>query len=128
MYSLPYLKKQRPEFQKVYSQVLQETLMQVERRFRKFFEKARLKQKAPYPKLLEKEEWHSFTFPQIMLGTKWRGPGRLQENGTVKISGVGNVKIDIHRPMEGVPKTLTITHQNGCWYALYSCDVPSNPA
>jgi putative transposase len=124
MYALPYLKKTRPEFQKVYAQVLQQTLIQVEQTFNRFFAKVRLKEKATYPQVVERGEWTSFTFPQVVVGTKWQGPGKLRENGTVKIPKIGDVRIDVHRPLEGTPKALTISYQNEQWYALYSCDVP----
>ncbi len=57
----------------------------------------------------------------------WVGPGKLLGNGKIKIPGVGHVRIKQHRPLEGVPKTLTIKRSAGCWYAVYVCEVPYQP-
>jgi putative transposase len=41
------------------------------------------------------------------------------------LHGVGEVKILLHRPTEGTPKTATITRSStGKWYVCFSCECP----
>lgn len=62
-----------------------------------------------------------FTFPQVQSG--WR-----LEGDTLRIFKVGNVKIKLHRPIEGEIKTLTIRRDTlGNWYACFSCEIEFIP-
>jgi putative transposase len=41
----------------------------------------------------------------------------------VCLSKIGSIKIKLHRPLEGTPKTCTIKYEAGQWYAVFSCEV-----
>ncbi|RTH34012.1 hypothetical protein CSW35_03765 [Thermus scotoductus] len=121
------VKAVRPEYQGVYAQVLQETLKRLDRAFQGFFSRVKRGEKAGYPRFRGRGWWDSFTFPQVWREGKWVGPGKPLGNGKIKIPGVGHVRIKQHRPLEGVPKTLTIKRSAGCWYAVYVCEVSFQP-
>lgn len=127
MRSLGKVKAVRPEYREVYAQVLQETLKRLDKAFQGFFRRVKAGQKPGFPRFRGQGWWDSFTFPQVWREGNWVGPGKPLDNGKVKVPGVGHVRIKWHRPLEGVPKTLTLKRQAGCWYAVYTCEVPHQP-
>lgn len=124
MRSLSEVKAALPEYKSVYAQVLQDTLKRLDKAFQGFFRRVKAGQTPGYPRFKGANRWHSFTFPQVWRDGKWTGPGKLLDTAKVYLPNVGNVRIKQHRPLEGTPKTLTIKHSNGKWYAVYTCEVP----
>ena len=60
----------------------------------------------------------SLTYPQVPVGCKLDAEARR-----VRLHGVGLVKIILHRPLEGTPKTATISRSStGKWYVCFSCE------
>ena len=46
---------------------------------------------------------------------------------TAFFSKIGNIRIRLHRPLEGKLKTATITRDCGEWYVSYVCEVEATP-
>jgi putative transposase len=45
------------------------------------------------------------------------------EDQRVRLANVGRVKVILHRPLEGTPKTVTISRSStGKWYVCFSCE------
>jgi putative transposase len=60
--------------------------------------------------------YDSFTFPQSGF--------KIDEQGKLSCSGIGHIKMVLHRPLRGKMKTLTIRRSaTGKWYACFSCEV-----
>ena len=108
---LKELKKQ-PEYawlKEAHSQVLQQSLMNLDRAFQNFFAKH-----AKYPKFKRKHGIQSIRFPQyfFVLGRQ------------ISVPKIGKVKAKIHRPLEGKPKNLTITKtKSGRYFAAIQVEV-----
>jgi putative transposase len=50
------------------------------------------------------------------------------DGGVLSLSKIGRIRIRLHRPIEGTPKTVTISREADGWYACISCaDVPAEP-
>ena len=96
-------------FQKeVHSQVLQNTLKRVDRSFQNFFKGA------GYPRFQGRNRYNSFTYPGSGL--------KLNINdGKLTLSKIGNIKIVLHREIEGKIKTCTIKRDVDQWYVSFSC-------
>jgi putative transposase len=48
--------------------------------------------------------------------------------GLLSLSKIGRIRILQHRPLEGIPTTITISREVDGWYATISCaDVPAQP-
>src|SRR5207247_1947953 len=46
----------------------------------------------------------------------------------LQLSKIGNVSVVLHRPLEGVPKTVTIKRSStGKWYTAFSCEWEPTP-
>lgn len=111
---LPDIKKARPDVRAVYSQVLQNVLHRVDFAFKSFFRRVKKGQTPGYPRFKSRDRYDSFTFPQDL--------GFRLDGKRLVLSKVGNIKVKLHRPTEGVQKTCTIEREAGKWYAVFSCD------
>jgi putative transposase len=75
-------------------------------------------EKPGYPRFHGKGRYDSITYPQVPVGCKLDVEARR-----LRLNGVGQVKIILHRPLEGTPKTATISRSStGKWYVCFSCD------
>lgn len=103
-----------------YSQCLQETCKRVDLAFRAFFSRVKAGEKPGYPRFRGRGRYESFTYPQSGF--------KLVDDGRLRLSKIGDVRIKLHRPLEGECKTLTIRHDSlGNWYACFSCIVEPDP-
>ena len=120
---LPGIKAAMPDYAEVHSQVLQDVVLRVDRAFQAFFRRAKAGEIAGYPRYQGRNRYHSFTYPQIGE----HGCARL-DNGCLVLSKIGRVAVRWSRPLQGAPKTVTISHEADGWYASISCaDVPAQP-
>jgi putative transposase len=116
MAELPDLKRTLPEVAEAYSQVLQDVLWRADTAFQNFFR--RVKQhdkKAGYPRFQGRPSYNSFCYPQF---------GFSIHQGRLCLSKLGNLKIKLHRPLEGTVKTCTLKREVDQWYAVLACELP----
>ena len=120
---LPVWKSEKPELKLVHSQVLQDISMRVDLAYQAFFRRVKEGTEDPgYPKFKSWRYYDSFTYPQA--GTAFR----ILDNGKLRLSKIGDVKIVLHRPLEGRPKTLTIKRDRlGKWFASFACETEPEP-
>ena len=59
--------------------------------------------------------YHSFTYPDV---AGWK----LQGN-RLTLAKVGDVKVKLHRALQGTIKTVTIRRDVDQWYVTFSCEV-----
>ena len=123
--TMPLMKKQRPEFTQVYSQVLQQVAVRVDLAFKAFFrrvkERAKTGEKAGFPRYKGQNRYDSITYPQFSNGC------RLDDKG-LRLGKIGCIRVVQHRPLDGIPKSCTITRTaTGKWFASISCDMGDAP-
>jgi putative transposase len=105
-----------------HAQAMQDAQKRVDLAFRAFFRRVKSGHKPGYPRFRSKDRYDSFTYPQE------KGNWRFLDNGRVRLSKIGDVKLKLHRPVCGECKTLTIQRDAvGNWYACFSCIVDPNP-
>jgi len=92
----------------VFSQVLQNVLKRVDRSFKNFF------RGFGYPRFQGRNRYNSFTYPQS---------GFSIEDGKLNLSKIGNIKIVLHREIEGKIKTCTIKKDIDQWYVSFSVEI-----
>ncbi len=116
--TLPALKANRPPLAGVQSQVLQNVAMRIDLAFQAFFRRARAGEKPGYPRFRGPGRYASITYPQVPVGCTLDAAAQR-----LRLHGVGSVKILLHRPLEGVPKTATISRSStGKWYVCFSSE------
>jgi putative transposase len=113
---LPALKLTRPGLNNVHSQVLQNVAVRLELAMKAFFRRLKASEKPGYPRFKGYGRYDSITFPQAPSGCKLTGDILI-------VSKVGHIKVKLHRPLKGTPKTLTLTRSStGKWYVCFSCE------
>lgn len=119
---LPAWKEEHPWLKEGHAQAMQNAQVRLDLAFQAFFRRVKAGEKPGYPRFRGKDRYDSFTYPQE------KGNWRFRDDGRVRLSKVGWVKIKMHRPLEGTPKTLTIRHDAlGNWWACFSCEVDLDP-
>ena len=74
-----------------------------------------------FPRFQGRNRYHRFTDKQF-------GNGATLENGFLGLSTIGRLAIRWSRPLDGVPKTVTVSNEADGWYAVISCaEVPVQP-
>ncbi len=74
-----------------------------------------------FPRFQGRDRYHSFTYKQYDNGARL-------DNGFLVLSKIGRVAVRWSRPLEGTPKTVTISQEADGWYAILSCaEVPAQP-
>jgi len=112
---LPGWKVEKPKLAEVHSQVLQNVQERADLAFKAFFRRVKSGEKPGYPRFKGKGWYDSFTFPQS---------GFKLVSGKLRLSKIGDVKIKLHRPIEGKIKRLTIRRTStGKWFACFSVEV-----
>ncbi len=118
---LPDLKAVRPEYRAIHSQVLQDALTRRDRAFQAFFRRVKNGEKPGYPRFQGANRYHSFTSQQF-------GNGATLDNGFLVLSKIGRIAVRWSRPLEGTPRTVTLSHEADGWYACFSCsEIPVRP-
>ena len=116
---LPEWKEDRPELKEVFSQVLQNVHERVDLALKAFFRRAKAGEKPGYPRFRGKGWYDSFTYPQ---------KGFKIDSGKLYLSKIGNIKIKLHRPIEGKIKRLTIRRAaTWKWFACFSVEIEDTP-
>jgi len=117
--SIPKLKKEYEFLNDAYSQCLREVAVRLDLTFRAFFRRLKAGEKPGYPRFKSKSRYNGFTYPQSGF--------KLFEK-TVKFSKIGDIKIKLHRPVQGTIKTCTIKRSpTGKWFVTFVCEVNHNP-
>jgi putative transposase len=118
---LPDIKAVRPEYRDIHSQVLQDVLTRLDKAFQAFYRRLRKGQTPGYPRFHGANRYTSFTYKQF-------GNGASLDNGFLVLSKIGCIAVRWSRPLEGAPKTVTISWEADGWYVCFSCaDVPVHP-
>jgi putative transposase len=115
---LPDLKVACPEYTDPHAHVLQDVILRVERAFQAFFRRVKNGETPGYPCFQGAGRYRSFTIPEY-------GNGAVLDGGVLSLSKLGRIAIRLHRPLEGIPKTVTVSQEADGWYACFSCaEVP----
>ena len=107
-------KREQPDLKQVHSQVLQNVQMRVDLAFKAFFRRVKAGENPGYPRFKGKGRYDSFTYPQS---------GFDLHEARLTLSKIGDVRLVLHRPVEGSIKTVTIRRSaTGKWYACFSAE------
>jgi len=114
-----YKKTTRPTLSQVYSQVLQNVTERVDLAFKAFFRRLRQGEEPGYPRFKGYGRYNSMTYAQS---------GFKVEGEWLDLSKVGRIWMVLHRPIESIIKTLSITRSSTRkWYVCFSSEVEPEP-
>ncbi|MEM7555369.1 MAG: transposase [Cyanobacteria bacterium P01_A01_bin.84] len=119
--SLTQLKKQRPWYKEIHSQVLQEVPKRVEKAFDRWLKGDVNGKKSGRPRFKGQGQYKTFTYQQFKQ--------HHFSNGVIKLSKIGNVKVIVHRPIpDGFTiKTVSLTKKADGYYITLSLDDKTVP-
>ena len=120
--TLPALKAERPALAEVNAQAVQNVAVRIDLAFQAFFRRCKAGEVPGHPRFRGKGRYDSLTSPQVPSGCKLDAEGKR-----LRLHGVGEVKVILHRPLEGTAegtaKTATVTRSStGKWYVCFSCE------
>ncbi len=94
----------------------QRTLKRLDRAFAAFFRRIKNGETPGYPRFRGYGGFDSVEFTHS-------DGAKLTADGRAYFQSIGNVKVKMHRPVEGKIKTVTFCRQAGRWYVVFVCDV-----
>lgn len=98
----------------------QQTLRRLDKAFAAFFDRIKKGEKPGYPRFRSSRRFDTVTFID--------GDGGKWLDNTVRVQGVGCIKVKLHRPVRGTVKQFSVTRQGRNWYVNVICvDVPIQP-
>jgi putative transposase len=110
-----------PDYVTIHSHILQDVLARLDKTYQAFFRRVKAGEKAGFPRYQGRERYNSFTYKEV-------GTGAALDNGFLVLSKIGRIAVRWSRPLEGTPKTATISREADGWYVSFSCaDVPVQP-
>jgi putative transposase len=110
-----------PEYAAIHSHVLQDVLARLDKTYQAFFHRLAAGEKPGFPRFRGRDRYHSFTYKEY-------GNGARLDNGFLVLSKIGRIAVRWSRPIEGTPKTVTVSREADGWYVSLSCDdVPLQP-
>lgn len=109
-------KASNPHAAPIHSHILQVVVTDLDKAYQDFFRRVRAGKNPGYPRFKSKNRFKSF-------GLKEYGNGFWVEGRRLRITGIGRVPIRLHRPINGVVKTVRIKRKAGKWYAYLACEV-----
>lgn len=104
-------KQDKPELKEVHSHVLQDVSMRVDLALQAFFRRVRNGEEPGYPRFKGRGYYDSLTYFES---------GFKLEGDNLWLSKIGDIKVWLHRPLEGTIKRLTIRRSaTGKWYVSF---------
>ena len=98
----------------------QDILRRVNKTFAAFFRRVKRGEKAGYPRFKSRRRFKSITFPSY-------GDGIKLNDHMLRIQGIGEVEVKLHRPVGGKIKTVSVKRECGKWYACFSVECDPKP-
>ena len=103
-----------PEYAAIHSHVLQDVLARLDKTYQAFFRRIQRGDRAGFPRFKGRNRFHSFTCKEF-------GNGATLDNGFLVLAKIGRISVHWSRPMEGTPKTVTISREADGWYVAIAC-------
>lgn len=118
---LPDTKKLFPQYKDIYSQVLQECVIRVDKTFERFVKGDSKGSKSGRPRFKLPSRYRSFTYPAVKQD--W-----LQKK-YINLPKIGSLKVILHRPLPNgfKIKTATVTNKADGWFVNLSLEDNSVP-
>jgi putative transposase len=95
----------------------QATLRRLNRAFAGFFRRVRAGETPGYPRFKSAHRFDSVEWPKDGDGCRWQPDTRR-----VYLQGIGQVKVTVHRRVDGRVKTIQVRRQGRRWMLILSCD------
>lgn len=92
------------------------TLRRLDKAFQAFFRRVKAGETPGYPRFKGRNRFHTVEFAGYRNGCKLDG-------NRIYFQHIGRVKMKLHRPIEGMIKTVSFTRQADGWHVVFVCDL-----
>src|SRR5512135_531515 len=114
-------RKTSPFYARINFSSAQATMRRLDKSYQAFFRRAKEKKgKAGFPRFKSRDRFDSVEFPSYGDGIRLNGD-------RLRVQHVGVAKVKLHRPVDGVIKTVTLKYEADRWYVVFSCELPGVP-
>jgi len=107
------LKEEFPWLQEIHSQVLQQSLKNLDRAFKNFFRNIKQGKTPGFPRFKKKGVRESFRYPQ----------GVQVQGSQAYLPKIGWIKFRKSREIQGTIKETTILQEGNAWYISFCCEI-----
>jgi putative transposase len=113
---LKAIRAEFPDYAAIHSHVLQDVLARLDRTFQAFFRRVQRGEKAGFPRFKGRygNRFRSVTFKEY-------GNGARLDNGFLVLAKIGRIGVHWSRPVEGAPKTVTLSKEADGYYVAILC-------
>jgi putative transposase len=112
----------RPDLFEFGVTVCRGTLKRLDRAYCAFYRRCRANQTPGYPRFKSRSRFDSVQWEDR---SSW---GLDTQAKRLRVQGIGNIKIRLHRPLRGTPKAITIKREGRRWWVSIRCvDVEAVP-
>ena len=120
--TLTTLRGSRPEVLDHGVTVCRGTLKRLDRAFCAFYRRCRAGQTPGFPRFKSSRRWDSVQWED---SSGWR---LHTESRRLRLQGIGEVKVRLHRDLQGTPKAITVAREGRRWWVTLRCvGVPAQP-
>ena len=120
------IREVRPEYAGIHTHLLQDAITRLDRAYRAFFRRVKAGETPGFPRFKGRGRYRTFTFKDAVNhnGVRLAAGGKR-----VKLTGIGSVKVKLHREMLGRIKQASVSLDgDGHWYIAFVCGgVPAQP-
>jgi putative transposase len=106
-----------PYFARLNFSSAQATMRRLDKAFQAFFRRVKAGEKPGYPRFKGLDRFDSFTYPSV-------GDGARIIGNKLRLQHIGLVRFNLHRPIEGEIKTISIKRESNKWYVIAACELP----
>jgi putative transposase len=96
----------------------QATLRRLDKAFQNFFRRVQAGEEPGYPRFKGRDRFNSILYPA-------HGDGIRLNGNKLKVQNVGNIRVCLHREVEGKIKTLSLKREADKWFVIVTCEVPA---
>jgi putative transposase len=120
--TLTELRSVRPDVLDCGVTVCRGTLKRLDLAFRSFYRRCRTDQPPGFPRFKSRFRFDSVQWEDL------KGWKLKIDASRLRLQGIGEVKVNLHREVRGTPKAITVKREGRHWWVSIRCvDVPFNP-
>jgi putative transposase len=113
----------RPEVMANGVKLCRGTLKRLDRAFSSFFRRTQIGETPGFPRFKSAQRFDSLQWEDRGSGWKLKPVERR-----LRLQGLGEIKMNYHRPLVGTPKAITVKREGATWWVNVRCaDVPAEP-
>ncbi|WP_226899636.1 RNA-guided endonuclease InsQ/TnpB family protein [Nonomuraea phyllanthi] len=106
----------------------QATLRRLDKAFAAFFKRVRQGRTPGFPRFKGRGWFDTVEWSKDGDGCRWNSQPEHPTATSVRLQGIGHIRVHRHRPVKGRVKTISVKREGSRWYAVLACeDVPARP-